>query len=77
MVTGYLIGDDSVMQKRRGRKMGSLGHHYSCTAEKTVSSHCLVQVHRVPASDLRTFCLSDGLIKSCKHNENIEQRTSP
>jgi hypothetical protein len=44
VVTGYLIGDDSVMQKRRGRKMGSLGRHYSSTAEKLVNGHCLVQV---------------------------------
>lgn len=43
VVTGYLIGDDSVMQKRRGRKMGGLGRHYSSTAEKTVNGHCLVQ----------------------------------
>lgn len=42
-VTGYLIGDDSVMQKVRGKKMGGLGHHYSSTAEQTVSGHCLVQ----------------------------------
>ena len=26
VVTGYLIGDDSVMQKVRGKKMGGLGH---------------------------------------------------
>jgi hypothetical protein len=43
VVTGYLIGDDSVMQKRRGQKMGGLGSHYSSTAEKTVTGHCLVQ----------------------------------
>jgi SRSO17 transposase len=43
VVTGYLIGDDSVMAKRRGRKMGALGRHYSATAAKTVSGHCLVQ----------------------------------
>lgn len=43
VVTGYLIGDDSVMHKQRGRKMGGLGHHYSTTAEKAVSGHCLVQ----------------------------------
>jgi hypothetical protein len=42
-VTGYLIGDDSVMQKMRGKKMGGLGYHYSSTAEKTVRGHCLVQ----------------------------------
>jgi DDE superfamily endonuclease len=43
VVTGYLIGDDSVMQKRRGQKMGGIGHHFSSTAEKTVQGHCLVQ----------------------------------
>ena len=43
VVTGYLIGDDSVMQKVRGKKMGGLGTHYSSTAEKTVAGHCLVQ----------------------------------
>jgi hypothetical protein len=43
VVTGYLIGDDSVLQKQRGRKMGGLGRHYSTTAEKTVCGHCLVQ----------------------------------
>ena len=43
VVTGYLIGDDSVMQKMRGKKMGGLGYHYSSTAEKTVKGHCLVQ----------------------------------
>lgn len=43
VVTGYLIGDDSVMQKVRGQKMGGLGYHYSSTAEKTVKGHCLVQ----------------------------------
>ena len=43
VVTGYLIGDDSVMQKRRGKKMGGLGSHFSSTAEKTVRGHCLMQ----------------------------------
>ena len=43
VVTGYRIGDDSVMQKVRGKKMGGLGYHYSSTAEKTVAGHCLVQ----------------------------------
>jgi SRSO17 transposase len=43
VVTGYLIGDDSVMQKRRGKKMGGLGQHFSSTAEKTVTGHCMVQ----------------------------------
>jgi SRSO17 transposase len=43
VVTGYLIGDDSVMQKRRGKKMGNVGRHFSSSAEKTVLGHCLVQ----------------------------------
>jgi len=43
VVTGYLIGDDSVMQKRRGKRMGGLGYHFSSTAEKTVCGHCLLQ----------------------------------
>jgi len=43
VVTGYLIGDDSVMQKVRGKKMGGLGYHYSSTAEKSVAGHCMVQ----------------------------------
>lgn len=43
VVTGYLIGDDSVMQKRRSKKMGGSGRHFSSTAEKPVSGHCLVQ----------------------------------
>lgn len=43
VVTGYLIGDDSVMQKRRGKKMGKVGRHFSSAAEKTVLGHCLVQ----------------------------------
>ena len=42
-VTGYLIGDDSVMHKVRGKKMGGLGHHYSNTAKKTVPGHSLVE----------------------------------
>src|SRR5438128_843075 len=29
VVTGYLIGDDSTLQKRKGQKMQGLGHHYS------------------------------------------------
>jgi len=42
VVTGYLIGDDSIMHKVRGQKMGGLGKHYSATAEKTVTGHSLV-----------------------------------
>jgi len=53
-VTGYLIGNESVMQKVRGKKMVGLGQHYLSTAEKTVTGHCLVQAlyvllgHRCP-----------------------------
>jgi SRSO17 transposase len=43
VVTGYLIGDDSTMMKRRGKKMGGLGRHYSGTEKKTVTGHSLVQ----------------------------------
>lgn len=43
VVTGYLIGDDSTMMKRRGKKMGGLGRHYSGTEKKPVTGHSLVQ----------------------------------
>ncbi len=43
VVTGYLIGDDSTMSKRRGKKMGGLGRHYSGSEKKTVTGHSLVQ----------------------------------
>jgi SRSO17 transposase len=43
VVTGYLIGDDSTMTKRRGKKMGGLGCHYSGTEKKLVTGHSLVQ----------------------------------
>ena len=43
VVTGYLIGDDSTMAKRRGKKMGGMGQHYSGTEKKTVTGHSLVQ----------------------------------
>jgi SRSO17 transposase len=43
VVTGYLIGDDSTMAKRRGKKMAGLGRHYSGTEKKTVMGHSLVQ----------------------------------
>src|SRR5919199_6525010 len=32
VVTGYLIGDDSTMEKVRGKKMAGLGKHHSTTA---------------------------------------------
>lgn len=41
VVTGYLIFDDSVHEKPKGRKMGGLGNHYSNTAQKVVAGHCL------------------------------------
>jgi SRSO17 transposase len=43
VVTGYLIGDDSTMTKRRGKKMGGLGRHYSGTEKQLVTGHSLVQ----------------------------------
>ena len=43
VVTGYLIGDDSLQEKMRGEKMGGLGQHYSSTADKPMRGHSLVQ----------------------------------
>ena len=41
VVTGYLIMDDSVHVKPKGRKMGGLGRHYSNTERCVVTGHCL------------------------------------
>ena len=41
IVTGFLIFDDSVHEKPKGRKMRGLGRHYSNTAQKVVRGHCL------------------------------------
>jgi hypothetical protein len=41
VVTGFLIFDDSVHTKPKGRAMGGLGRHYSNTEKKVVSGHCL------------------------------------
>lgn len=41
VVTGFLIFDDSVHGKPKGRKMGGLGQHYSNTDQCVVSGHCL------------------------------------
>ena len=41
VVTGYLIFDDSVHAKPKGRKMGGLGKHYSSTEQRVVAGHCL------------------------------------
>jgi hypothetical protein len=43
VVTGYLIGDDSTMQKEKGRKMEGIGKHHSPTHEQRVRGHSLVQ----------------------------------
>lgn len=43
LVTGYLIGDDSTMQKPKGVKMQGLGRHHSTTERKRVIGHSLVQ----------------------------------
>ena len=42
VVTGYLIGDDSTIAKRRGQKMGGLGKHHCSTLDKRVVGHSLV-----------------------------------
>ncbi len=41
VVTGFLIFDDSVHTKPKGRSMGGLGQHYSNTEQKVVTGHCL------------------------------------
>ena len=41
VVTGYLITDDSVHVKVKGRKMGGLGWHYANSEKRTVAGHCL------------------------------------
>jgi hypothetical protein len=41
VVTGFLIFDDSVHEKLKGRKMGGMGSHYSNTKQKVVARHCL------------------------------------
>ena len=43
VVTGYMIGDDSTMEKVRGKKMAGLGKHHSTTAGTRVVGHSLVQ----------------------------------
>src|ERR687883_712697 len=43
VVTGYVIGDDSTMQKVRGKTMAGLGKHHSTTAGTRVVGHSLVQ----------------------------------
>ncbi|HEY1351936.1 MAG TPA: transposase [Ktedonobacteraceae bacterium] len=43
MVTRDLIGDDSTMQKEKGRKRESLGTHHSTTHERRVRGQSLVQ----------------------------------
>jgi hypothetical protein len=42
VVTGYLIGDDSTMHKRKAKKMEGLGRHHSTTEEKRVPGHSMV-----------------------------------
>ena len=41
VVTGFLIFDDSVHTKPKGRTMGGLGRHYSNTEQQVVTGHCL------------------------------------
>jgi len=61
VVTGYLIFDDAVHEKPKGRKMGGLGGHYSNTEQKVVSGHCLftglysLLGHRTPLK-ARMYC---------------------
>ena len=41
VVTGYLIFDDSVHTKPKGRSMEGMGRHYSNTERQVVTGHCL------------------------------------
>lgn len=41
VVTGYLILDDSIHVKPKGRKMGGLGRHYANSEGRVVTGHCL------------------------------------
>jgi hypothetical protein len=41
VVTGYLIFDDSVHSKPKGRTMGGLGQHFSNSEMRVVNGHCL------------------------------------
>lgn len=43
VVTGYLIGDDSTIEKRKGKKMEGLGVHHSTTQDQRVRGHSLVE----------------------------------
>jgi hypothetical protein len=42
VVTGYLLFDDSVHTKPKGRSMGGLGNHFSNTEKRVVRGHCLL-----------------------------------
>jgi len=41
VVTGFLILDDSVHTKPKGRKVGGLGRHYAGSEKRVVYGHCL------------------------------------
>jgi hypothetical protein len=43
VVTGYVIGDNSTIEKRKGKKMEGLGMHHSTTQDKRVRGHSLLQ----------------------------------
>jgi SRSO17 transposase len=43
VVTGYLIGDDSTIEKRKGKKMEGVGVHHSTTQGQRVRGHSLVE----------------------------------
>ncbi len=43
VVTGYLIGDDSTIHKRKAKKMEGLGRHHSTTEDQRVPGHSLVE----------------------------------
>jgi len=76
VVTGYVIGDDSTIEKRKGKKMEGLGLHHSTTEDKRVKGHSLVQSlyvllgRRCPLAPQlyrqQTVCAAEGVLFQSK-----------
>jgi hypothetical protein len=83
VVTGYLIFDDSVHTKPKGRKMSGLGKHYSNTEQQVVTGHCLFtglyvllgQRCPLPAQMYRqkSVCQQEGVIFQSKVDMAVNQ----
>jgi hypothetical protein len=76
VVTGYLIGDDSTIEKRKGKKMEGWGLHHSTTEDKRVPGHSWVESlyvllgRRCPLAPQmyrqRAVCASEGVAFASK-----------